>query len=69
MSKIECGNNFVKADTISKLAKALSVNPYELFKFRHTKDKYEIKSTLLNGITNETIDIELLYKLYEAIKS
>ena len=68
LSKIECGNVFVKAKTISKMLEALKVTPEELFKFSlYGKHEY-IKTLLIDEIKNEKIDIELLYKLYRSIK-
>ena len=68
LSKIECGNNFVTAETLSKLLKALNIDAKDLFDFSHKQDKELLKQELLSAITNETIDIELLYRFYTAIK-
>ena len=68
LSKIECGCNFVTADTLSKILSALCVKPKELFDFEHNQEKENLKQELLKAITNETIDINLMYRFYEAIK-
>ena len=68
MSKIECGTNFLTAETLSKLLEALDVKPRELFDFSHNNDKEELKQELLKAINDENVDIELLYRFYEAIK-
>lgn len=68
LSKIECGNNFIKADTTCKLLNALNVQPEELFNFHNAKTNAEIKEILIKEISNETFDIKLLYKIYRAIK-
>ena len=39
-----------------------------LFDFSHKQDKELLKQELLSAITNETVDIELLYRFYTAIK-
>lgn len=43
LSKIECGNNFVTAETLSKIITALEVEPTELFNFKHLDEKEELK--------------------------
>ena len=68
LSKIECGNNFVTAETLSKILKTLNIEAKEIFDFKHKQDKDILKQELLQAIINETIDIELLYKFYSAIK-
>lgn len=68
LSKIECGDNFVTAETLSNILSALCVKPKELFDFEHNQEKENLKQELLKAITNETIDINLMYRFYEAIK-
>lgn len=68
LSKIECGNNFVTAETLSKIINALEVKPAELFMFENKKDKEVLKGELIGAIKNESVDINLLYSLYLAIK-
>ena len=68
LSKIECGNNFVTAETLSKILKTLNIEAKELFDFKHKQDKEGLKQELLQAIVHETIDIELLYKFYSTIK-
>ena len=68
LSKIECGNNFITAETLSKLLKSLSIEPQELFSFNHHKDEPLIKKELLDLIANDKANLKLLYKLYQAVK-
>ena len=68
LSKIECGNNFVTAETLSKILMTLNIEAKELFYFKHKQNKETLKQELLHAIIDETIDIELLYKFYSAIK-
>ena len=68
LSKIECGNNFVTAETLSKILKTLNIEAKDLFDFNHKNDKEILKQEMLQAIIHETIDIELLYKFYYAIK-
>jgi transcriptional regulator with XRE-family HTH domain len=68
LSKIECGNNFVKAETVTKLLAALDVEPKELFDFGHHNEDGVLKNELITSIQNETIDVNLLYRIYKSIK-
>lgn len=68
LSKIECGNNFITAETLSKILKALNVEASELFDFSHNNDISTLKGELLKAIEDETIDINLLYRFYKSIK-
>ena len=68
LSKIECGNVFVKASTIAKLINALQIEPQELFEFSHYKEPKNIKRELVNAIQNDDVDVDLLYRIYRSIK-
>ena len=68
LSKIECGINFISADTLDRITKALKITPKELFDFEHLKDKILQKEELIEQIKNEKVDINLLYRIYQAIK-
>lgn len=68
LSKIECGNNFVTAETLSKILSALNVEAKELFDFNHNNDTKNLKRELLQAISDETVNIELMYRFYEAVK-
>lgn len=68
LSKIECGINFVSAETLEKLANALGVKYKDIFDFEHLADSEDKKEVLLSAIKNETVDINLLYKIYSALQ-
>lgn len=68
LSKVECGTNFVTAETLSKLLLTLDVNANDLFDFKHKQNKDILKEEILSAIINKTVNIELLYKLYSVIK-
>ncbi len=68
LSKIECGNNFVTSETLSKIISALQVEAKDLFDFNHKNDKEILKRELLEAINEEKIDINLLYRFYCTIK-
>ena len=50
LSKIECGNNFVTAETLSKIISAHEVDAKELFDFNHNQDTQILKMELLDAI-------------------
>ena len=64
ISKIENGNNYPAAETLSAIAKALDVDVYELFVF-NTIPYEQMRDELLNAIENKRT---LLY-LYKCLKS
>lgn len=68
ISKIECGNNFIRAEKIEKLAAALDVTPKDLFDFEHRKDIVEIREELINVIKNDDKNVRKLYRLYNILK-
>ena len=40
----------------------------EIFDFEHLKDKTNLKTELLNAISQDKVDIDLLYRIYQSIK-
>ena len=68
LSKIECGVNFVSSETLEKLSSALNVPIKDLFDFDHLNEDTLKKEELISSIQNNIIDIDLLYKIYLAIK-
>ena len=68
LSKIECGNNFITAETLSNILSALDIEASELFSFKHLEDTEELKEELINAIKNESVDVTMLYRFYRSIK-
>ncbi|MDO5437955.1 MAG: helix-turn-helix transcriptional regulator [bacterium] len=68
LSKIECGINFISAETLDKLTKALKVSPKELFDFDHLKGREFQKNEIIEAIKKDEIDINLLFRIYQSIK-
>ena len=68
LSKIECGNNFVTSETLSKIISALQVEAKDLFDFNHKNDKEILKRELFEAIKEEKVDVELLYRFYKSVK-
>lgn len=67
LSKIECGKNFVSADTLAKLTVALNIEPSEIFKFEHLDEEETLREELIKKLQNKEIDVKLLYKIYKAL--
>ena len=68
LSKIECGNNFITAETLSNILSTLDIEASELFSFKHLEDTEELKEELINAIKNESVDVTMLYRFYRSIK-
>ena len=68
LSKIECGNNFITSDTLSRIVSALNIEPSELFTFKHLQEESILQEELLSAIKNNHTDIRLLYQLYSVTK-
>lgn len=68
LSKIECGVNFMSAETLEKLAQALNVSYKELFDFEHLLPDKMKKNELIDAINRDCVDIELMYRIYSALK-
>ena len=68
LSKIECGDIFVKAKTLTAIMKALDVEPKELFDFSSLQKKSSLKESLVSAINNDLVDVDLLYRIYRSIK-
>ena len=60
LSKIECGSNFVTAETLFKLIVSLDISAKELFNFEHNKSKESLKKEMVTAINEESVNIELL---------
>ncbi len=68
LSKIECGANFISAETLVKISDALNVEPHEIFNFKHLNNVELLRQELINAIQKDETDIKLMYKFYKAIK-
>ena len=64
LSFLECGTNFVTADTLEKVCNALKVTPKQLFDFEYyTKSPNEIKKELDRLIKNNSEKINDIYNI------
>ncbi len=64
LSKIEIGMNHPTDENLEKLAKALNVEPYELYMFNHHKDIKELRKNIELMLKNASDDeIRFAYKI------
>jgi len=66
LSQIELGNNFVSAETLTEICKALNISPKILFDFDYLKIK---KSDAITDITNKLKNNPNLVKIIHKIVS
>ena len=64
LSFIECGTNFVTAETLDKICKILEITPKQLFDFEYyIKNTEDIKKELFSLIDRNTEKIPDVYKI------
>ena len=68
ISYIESGKFAPSIDTLQKIALALSVEPYELYKFTPAKNTDEMLDELFSALKKDKKLLELVYKFYSSIK-
>lgn len=61
ISKIENGNNFPSAETLTAIVKALNIEYYELFLFDNEIDYEQMKKEIIQALDNKK-NIISLYK-------
>lgn len=68
LSGIETGENFVTAETLEKIFKALDVSGSELFAFDHIKPQEELISEIIEDVQKlkDRDKIETVYKIIKA---
>ncbi len=67
LSSIECGKNFVTAETIEKICTALEITPKTLFDFDFQyKEKSEMKDELLYLISNNDRKLADIYRIIKS---
>jgi len=71
MSGIEIGENFVTAETLDKIIKALNTTSEELFATNHLKNFDTIKKEIFEDIeylSKDSKKFEILYNIIKALK-
>lgn len=69
LSGIEIGENFVTAETLDKIIKALNTTSEELFSTNHLKEKDELVNEIMQNIKNLSNNPTKLDVLYNVTKS
>jgi len=68
LSNIENGKNYPNHETLQKIAKALGVNPYELYMFDYYKPTEVMLQEMVNGMSDNEILTQQMYKFFLCIK-
>ncbi len=68
ISYIENGKFAPSIDTLQKIAKALDVEPYELYKFSDVKTTDEIKEELFMALENDSKLLRLVYQIFLSLR-
>lgn len=63
LSLIECGTNFVTAQTLENIASALEISPKKLFDFEEEDENKKIKDRLLKLINENEDKISTIYRI------
>ena len=63
LSFLECGVNFVTAETLEKLCVALNVTPKQLFDFDYNQNSKNIKSDINHLIEKNPEKLNDIYKI------
>jgi len=66
ISKIENGNNYPSAETLTSIAQALGVDVYELFVFKTQISYEEMKKEIIQSLNNNRTILHL-YKMLKQI--
>lgn len=67
LSNIETGDNFFTAETLEKLAKALEIEPQELFNFGHLKSNEKMLGEINTLLKTHSEKIPEVYRIVKAI--
>jgi len=68
ISYIENGKFAPSIETLQKIACALGVEPYELYRFNRANNTIEIKQELFDALDKDDRLLYLLYKIFKAIR-
>lgn len=67
LSYIETGDNFCSAETLEKIAKAIDIEPYELFDFGHLKSQDELLNDINVMLKRNPDKMQEVYRVVKAI--
>ena len=69
LSGIECGANFLTAQTLDKILEVLEITPDDLFYLNYLRPNKELVNELVNDIKLHLNDTEKLHIIYKVVKS
>lgn len=69
LSNIERGKYFPTAKNLDKIAKALNVEPHELFTFKHLAPQQELIEEINKAMQKDEELTRLIYKFFKVVKS
>ncbi len=70
LSGIEIGENFMTAETLDNIIRALNTTSEELFATNHLKEESELKSEIIKDleyISKDSIKLSILYNLVKSL--
>jgi len=68
LCRIENGKNFPTPENLGKIARALSVEVYELFLYKHLSNTQSLKEKLFEAIEKDEELTGVLFKFYQAVR-
>ena len=69
LSGIECGANFLSAQTLEKILDVLEITPEDMFYFNYLKSEKELTEELINDIKSQQNNPEKLRTIYKVVKA
>ena len=69
LSGIECGANFLSAQTLEKILDVLEITPEDMFYFNYLKSEKELAEELINDIKSQQNNPEKLRTIYKVVKA
>ena len=69
LSGIECGANFLTAQTLNKIFEVLEITPDDLFYLNYLKPNKELVNELISDIKMQVNDTEKLHTIYKVVKA
>ncbi len=69
LSGIECGTNFLTAQTLNKIFEVLEITPDDLFYLNYLKPNKELVNELIGDIKMQINDTNKLHTIYKVVKA
>ena len=69
LSGIECGANFLTAQTLNKIFEVLEITPDDLFYLNYLKPNKELVNELISDIKMQINDTDKLHTIYKVVQA